>query len=399
MKLIMSLLLLLTSILNAGDLPLIANGMQTKGPAKRLVFVEELRFGGSGDDDHYFWSGVNPVVAAAPNGHIFVADLGDDRILEYDEKGSFIRLVGSKGNGPGEFTELNYFTVLSDGRAIAVDIRENKRVLVHFDKSQQFVNETPPLLNETSAGRVRRIYFSPEGDYAGVEYTKQIEKTTHVRRGWFNRNTKEVYQLSEASLPSFDFTHWDDPVYHRDRFALVYGLECGVRGLIGLGPKGMMYTARSDVYKISFHQAGKPQFRILKEFKPQLRSEAEVNALIDDFQARYSARLPNLNFITRKFMQQAFDKADLKPIKDPLDGLLVLPDGHLLAVHPPDLNGNQKADLFNPKGEFIGISQAKGYGFFDTEKKPRMTFRNGFAYTIELINDEHRVVRYRLTIQ
>ena len=104
----------------------------------------------------------------------------------------------------------------------------------------------------------------------------------------------------------------------------------------------------------------------------------------------------NLN---RGILARAWEKADLPPVNPSLHGMLVLPDNHLLVVTQSDEAGNQKADLFNPKGRLIGNSAAQGFGFVVNGEYLRMSFRNGFAYTLETIDDEHVIVRYRYEVK
>ncbi len=59
-------------------------------------------------------------------GFVFVMDIGDNRIKIYDGGGRFVRSIGRKGQGPGEFMTLTAFNLLSGGRVCIVDSSQRR---------------------------------------------------------------------------------------------------------------------------------------------------------------------------------------------------------------------------------------------------------------------------------
>lgn len=57
---------------------------------------------------------------------IFILDQTRDKLLVFDEKGNFIKILGSKGNGPNEYISINSFTINE----------EKNNVLFHDDCSK-----------------------------------------------------------------------------------------------------------------------------------------------------------------------------------------------------------------------------------------------------------------------
>lgn len=83
-------------------------------------------------------------VLVAPNGDIFVAEghaptLGNSRIVKFDRTGKFIKVLGKKGSGPGEFIEPHCLAMDSAGRLFVAD-RSNNRIQI-LDQDGGFIAE------------------------------------------------------------------------------------------------------------------------------------------------------------------------------------------------------------------------------------------------------------------
>lgn len=85
----------------------------------------------------------NDVVVDPDDGDIFVADShrggGNNRIVQFDASGRFIKEWGRKGAGPGEFSEPHSIALDSRGRLFVAD-RENNRIQI-FDQDGTFLAE------------------------------------------------------------------------------------------------------------------------------------------------------------------------------------------------------------------------------------------------------------------
>lgn len=64
-------------------------------------------------------------IALAPNGHLFVSDVMNFRIQEFDGAGVFIRSIGEIGDIPGTFTRPKGLAVDSDGNLFVADAAFN----------------------------------------------------------------------------------------------------------------------------------------------------------------------------------------------------------------------------------------------------------------------------------
>jgi sugar lactone lactonase YvrE len=91
---------------------------------------------GGGRDSAYFYQ--PNAVLVAPNGDIFVAEGhssaagANARILKFDSKGKLLKVIGTRGTGPGELDQPHTLAMDSRGRLFVGD-RSNNRIQI-FDQ-------------------------------------------------------------------------------------------------------------------------------------------------------------------------------------------------------------------------------------------------------------------------
>jgi DNA-binding beta-propeller fold protein YncE len=68
---------------------------------------------------------------------IYIADSGNHRILVFDFQGKLLKIIGSKGQGPAEFSNPSGLFILEDGGLAVADV-DNNRIQI-FDKVWEFV--------------------------------------------------------------------------------------------------------------------------------------------------------------------------------------------------------------------------------------------------------------------
>ncbi|MCB1053684.1 MAG: 6-bladed beta-propeller, partial [Acidobacteria bacterium] len=234
----------LAMMLLYGDLPQVHNGLALSEPSKDVRFIEELRFGAEPNKpDEYQWSGVCVKVSVGPDGRIYVADTGENRVLCFDDQGQFIKLVSQKGNGPGEFQTLIFFSVLQNGEAVAMDAFNDTGRFFYFNAEPKFVHQISP-----KPGSVRRSHLSPDGQLLWAHYIGPYSASFEVSTGVMNARFEWIEKLTTTAMEPFDGSQMRDPGYLRKRFAKNIAQDLGTRGLAGFGEHGEAFTARSDAY-------------------------------------------------------------------------------------------------------------------------------------------------------
>ncbi|MBV9120439.1 MAG: hypothetical protein JOZ39_07000, partial [Chloroflexi bacterium] len=120
-------------------------------------------------------------VAVAPDGSVYVADQGNNRIEKFDATGKFVLKWGSKGNGDGQFDTPSGVAVDKDGTVWVTDLW-NHRVQA-FDAGGKFLRQFggyAAASGTASPGKFfgpRYIATGPDGSvYVSDTGNKRIQK-------------------------------------------------------------------------------------------------------------------------------------------------------------------------------------------------------------------------------
>lgn len=365
-----------------------------------LTFTEDLRI--QGDDDEYILSGVNPTVSAGVDGNIYVTDPGSHRIIIYAADGQYLREFGGQGEGPGEFPNLISFTIFTDGSGIALGGANNMAAFNRFDEKLDFVDKSQPQDMLVFNGD-----FSKDGSLFAGQIFRMIDSKGVIksyREVWQTDTMEILYSIPGYSLPLWDGQRADQPRYVSERAAMMIESTLSSRGVIAFDADNNVYTGRTGEYEITkWNSAMTEKLMVIKkEWKPQIRSEEEIETFITDHMESTVAGLPSglRPIYTRPRFEKGYEMADIKPYHNPVAGLIAMPEGKLLVVTRSEA-GTQTADLYDEAGNLIGEVTMDHYAFISpatmgSSAERRMVFENGFAYTVETDpSGDHQVVRYR----
>lgn len=94
-------------------------------PTKAVIFEEELIYKEKDEagEIRLFKPGRFAVDA---QGQIYIEDDSDMAIKVFDQAGKFLRAIGRKGEGPGEFTFIGDIVPLPDGRLFVTDFQARR---------------------------------------------------------------------------------------------------------------------------------------------------------------------------------------------------------------------------------------------------------------------------------
>jgi sugar lactone lactonase YvrE len=147
--------------------------------------------GGAAEPDFFYQP--NDVVVA-PNGDIFVGEGhggANSRILKFSKDGKFIKSIGKKGAGPGEFDQPHALAFDSKGRLIVGD-RGNNRIQI-LDQDGKFISQT------TEFGRPSGVWV----DKNDVLYVADSESgSVNPNRPEWRRGIR-VGKLSDGKVTAF----------------------------------------------------------------------------------------------------------------------------------------------------------------------------------------------------
>jgi outer membrane protein assembly factor BamB len=109
---------------------------------------------------------------------IYIADSGNDRVLVFDFDGKLQKIIGRKGQGPGEFSNPTGLDIYDDG-TLAVADSSNNRIQI-FDKSWEFVKSinTKEVRVADLVYKEDRFYTISSYGMAGYSLALRSEKET-----------------------------------------------------------------------------------------------------------------------------------------------------------------------------------------------------------------------------
>jgi len=204
-------------------------------------------------------------------GRIYVLDWGDTQIQVYDAQGVYVRTIGRKGQGPGEFDTPCYFDISGDGRLFIMDGR-NQRVTV-FDLEGTHLRDF----------RVQGFYSGMACDAKNRPYaqTQTPQKETAV-----SDELQEIplltsiYRIDPVSGERFllgDF-EGEKSMRLRTESGGMMSVSSPYNIAWGVSPDGELYTGYNETYQLSvYSETGELEFRFGREYTPVPRPDVKAD--------------------------------------------------------------------------------------------------------------------------
>jgi len=105
-------------------------------PDKTVTFVEDLSIDGINEDGNIIL--FQPYLCAVDDTeNMYIIEIRDQVIKVFGPDGKFIKTIGAKGQGPGEFQMISYLAVTQDGKLIVTDQIADRTSF--FDASGRFI--------------------------------------------------------------------------------------------------------------------------------------------------------------------------------------------------------------------------------------------------------------------
>lgn len=109
----------------------------------RLELKEDLRIGDIRNENEAFFYKIG--IAVDGQGDIYVVDKAKARIQKFSARGRFLRSIGKKGQGPGEFENPMTMSIMVDKKNDLFVLDQGK--IHHFDSQGNFQGRCPVSLN------------------------------------------------------------------------------------------------------------------------------------------------------------------------------------------------------------------------------------------------------------
>jgi hypothetical protein len=121
------------------------------GPRLSIEFVRTIGDVDTDDENLAFNSPIDMAVDDA--GRVYVLDNGNQRIQVFGPDGRYIRTIGRKGQGPGEFSDPNSIVIDREGHLYVLDDRQ-KRIQVFLTDGEMLKSIR---VGNLGIGRMRRL--------------------------------------------------------------------------------------------------------------------------------------------------------------------------------------------------------------------------------------------------
>jgi hypothetical protein len=341
-----------------------------KNPAEPLYgdihfeLEDDLTIGNEEDENYLFYRTWN--MAVDKQGNIYVVDEGNTRIQVFDNDGQYLRTIGRRGQGPGEFrSPQDVFVDDQNGEIFVPDFRSIGVFALNGDHLRSISLET-----------YNRSYcISPRGVII-AETEKNI----------FEGDEKSSKRRILAALRFIDGGDGSETVIasRPDQLSKIiegrvakfgHGFE-HVFQMCAIGPEIFAYGFSSDYMLNIIDSSGRPLLKIQKESPPVPISKKEKEAVREKFP---DSPIKNVNNIPFPGHKPHFGK--------------ILADREWIFVEhfksPQDRSKGWSMDVFNAHGFYLHKCT---FPF-----RPKI-IRDGFAYLIETSKEtgDVRVKRYRI---
>jgi hypothetical protein len=360
------------------------------GKRTRLVLKEELSIGVREGDEKYMF-GANVAFNTDHQGNFYVTDWDKNAIHKYDLSGTYVRTIGRKGQGPGEFQNLSIARFDRDGTLYVTDL--SSRRISFFDKDGTYVRQipTPDVFED--------LYVGAKGGYVSsrtIPADSETGMAFKIVDGFFNDKFELVTEFNARDL---DYK----PPAGRDATAMAK-FTAGILSGGAFRPNPVhVLSVDGTIY------FGYPENYAIDVFSPEGRKIRTVRRAYDPIKVKEGDKDYFAAAIARPFVTRtgggARSEAEIRdilkfieypPNKPAYQGLAVMENGWLVVLADVSPGDHSLFDIFDEKGRYIG--QFKANVFPDYGRY--FFFKNGKAYAVEADEEGFKSVkRFGSTIE
>jgi len=293
--------------------------------------------------------------------NVYISDESDMAIKVFDLQRKYLRTIGRKGNGPGEFETIGDMAFLPDGRLLVTDYQTRRTSF--FSPDGQFISSFQWKKFYS------RVYLTSHTSYTVNENVFSEEKTEL----WI----KTIDFSGEDLLTFGKFTFPEMKTLRQGNIAFVTSVPWSPSSIFaGDQKRQWLYHCLNDKFLIEIYdQQGRLFRKIDRPYTPLPVTSEDIQK----FRSRYEER-PDSPFA------KLAKEMELPKVKTVAERLLVDSDGNLWVETNEERKEGEKTfkayDIFNPEG------------FYDATVWPELTpglFANGKMY--RMAEDEQTGMR------
>ena len=170
------------------------NPVYIEGIPNKLTLKEELTIGGENKEEYIFSRIID--IAVDDMERIYAADAREGHIKIFDKNGNYIKTIGKKGKGPGEFYFIFSLQITPKNELVVYDIG-NRRV--------SFFNLNGEFIKSVSSGKVwaLRCKIDSKGNFVVTEGVSDPKNSRYELKK-FDSNFNLIKVMGQSPYPSPD---------------------------------------------------------------------------------------------------------------------------------------------------------------------------------------------------
>ena len=205
-------------------------------------------------------------------GHIYIEDDSDMAIKVFDAQGNYLRAIGRKGSGPGEFGRIADMAILPDGRLLVTDFEARRTSL--FSPEGRFLSSFQ-----------WKKFFSQVHLVTDSSYTvNEMVVAEDTRELWVKAidfNGEEILSFGKFSYPEFKMLRQGEMMFSTSVPYSPSSVFTGDR------EKQWLYHCLNDKYLIEvYDQKGKLFRKIDRPYEPPAVTSEDVEEFLSRFKDR-----------------------------------------------------------------------------------------------------------------
>lgn len=299
-------------------------------PGRKITFTEELTIGGDGvSEEETVFSPSD--IAVDKSGRIYVGDYREAVIKVFDREGHYIRTIGQKGGGPGEFQSINGMKILPDGRLVVLDLRQRRTSLL--DAEGTFVTSHPWRNSHFD------IFLADESGYFTDVRLYGEEKEYIMAKYDYEGNTVEKWG---------DFTPYGTHISRQGGTTFAIGVPYSPQSIFAGDSKNkLIYHCLNHSYIIDvFNEQGALLRKIDRLYQPLPFTQKDA----EDYYAGFDRR-------GEAVFSKMAREVELPKVKTVTPSMIVDDSGNLW-VHTYEVDDSAEPrrsafDIFDPAGRYI----------------------------------------------
>ncbi len=297
-------------------------------PSRTVVFEEEFSYKDTDESGEIrLFKPGGFAVDAADN--VYIEDASDMAIKVFDQAGKFLRTIGRKGEGPGEFTSIRYIFPLPNGRLLVTD--DLARRTNFFGPEGQF------LSSFAWKGFLSRPYLATDSSFT-LEEIMMSNETNVLLIKTIDFSGEELTTFGNFRLPEFK-------AFREEGGGTLLAVPWSPASVLaGDQTRQWLYHCSGEKYEIEVYNG---QGKLIRKIGRPYARVPVTSEDIREFMSRFDDRPESQ--LARYYRQMDFPK--VKPIAN---RLIVDSEGNLWVRTSEVKRQEEKevvaCDIFNPDG-------------------------------------------------